>query len=131
MADGDWNAYYNYNNTLRAWFVAFGIGAPATFLINEDLIKYITPETGNVSIVEFFVFGAAAQVLMAFINKTINWCHYYKLSTFENNPVGLWQMIPNHISKIHNWYIIDFTFDLITMFCFSVAIVLLFQGITH
>ena len=93
MAEEDinenWTAYSEYNKVLRAWVVAFGIGVPATFLINSDLVKYISHETGNPRIFYIFLLGACAQVVMAFINKTINWCTYYKKKNFPNSsPKG-------------------------------------------
>jgi len=127
---GEWPAYNSYNNTLRAWFVAFGVGVPATFLINEDLVKYISPETGNPDIVVLFFIGVGAQVLMAFLNKTINWCDYYKDETFKCNPTGFWQNTANIISKASNWYLIDFCFDLITIGFFTYAICELFIIVT-
>jgi hypothetical protein len=34
-AVGTFQAYAEYNKTLRTWFVAFGIGGPALFLVND------------------------------------------------------------------------------------------------
>jgi hypothetical protein len=40
-ADGkeELSAYLEYNKILRSWFVAFGVGRPALFLINAQLGK--------------------------------------------------------------------------------------------
>ena len=127
----NWEAYSSYNNLLRTWFVAFGIGVPATFLINDGLVKYISPGTGNPTIFKLFLFGAGAQVLMASINKVINWCEYYKLDEFKDNPVGFWQGSADIISRASNWFLIDIVFDLITMICFSIAIWELFELVAN
>jgi hypothetical protein len=127
----DWNAYSSYNSTLRAWFVAFGVGVPATFLVNQELIQYISPKNGNPYIVIYFLIGAGAQVLMAFFNKTINWCNYYKDTTFKNSPTGFWQRSADKIAKASDWYVIDFFFDLVTIVFFSYALWRLFSLIIN
>jgi hypothetical protein len=127
----DWDAYSSYNNTLRAWFVAFGVGVPATFLVNQELIKYISPTNGDPSIVIYFLIGAGAQVLMAFLNKTINWCNYYKDTKFNNSPTGFWQCSADFFAKASNWYVIDFFFDIVTIGFFSYALWELFNLILN
>ena len=113
-----WSGYSSYNNLLRTWFVAFGIGAPATFLINNGLVKYISPTTGDPGIIKLFLWGAAAQILMSFINKVINWCSYYNSTTYKDNPITCGDKLSYKISQAENWFLIDVFFDLITMFCF-------------
>lgn len=123
----DWSAYTEYNKVLRAWFVAFGIGVPATFLINDELTVYISPGIGKPHLFFVFLIGAAAQVLMAFLNKMINWCSYYKKRRFPDVcPTGCGQKCADILSRASDWYLIDVVFDLITIGCFAYAIVNLF-----
>lgn len=127
----DWVAYSEYNKVLRAWFVAFGFGVPATFLFNKDLVTYISPPKGQPHIFVVFLSGAGAQVLMAFINKIINWCAYYKEKTFpEKMPISFSQKVASCFSKASNWFLIDAVFDLITISCFTYSIVKLLLLIT-
>jgi hypothetical protein len=35
------SAYLEYNKILRSWFVAFGVGGPALFLINAQISKIL------------------------------------------------------------------------------------------
>jgi hypothetical protein len=70
------SAYLEYNKILRSWFVAFGVGGPALFLINpavgERLVK-----SGELSLVSaLFLAGTACQVFGALINKITNWYVY-------------------------------------------------------
>lgn len=38
-ASESYSSYFEYNKILRTWFVAFGVGGPALFLINESIAK--------------------------------------------------------------------------------------------
>ncbi|HSQ77716.1 MAG TPA: hypothetical protein VLN91_02385 [Nitrospirota bacterium] len=118
----DWNAYADYNKILRAWFVAFGVGAPAAFLVNKDLVRFLSVQKGDPSIFILFLIGAASQILMAFINKIINWCAYYKMDTFpDRKPRNFWEHAADIFSKASDWFLIDVVSDLITMICFCYA----------
>ena len=77
-ADGreELSAYLEYNKILRSWFVAFGVGGPALFLINAEVGKQLAA-TGQLSAVSaLFLIGAGSQVIGALINKTSNWYVY-------------------------------------------------------
>lgn len=70
-------SYLEYNRVLRAWFVAFGIGGPALFLINDTIASRLAREGLLSRVATLFLVGAAAQVLAAFMNKVSNWGVYY------------------------------------------------------
>ena len=72
------NLYAEYNKTLRAWLVGFGFGVPALFIVNEAAQSKLTASQNAGCIVWLFLAGAAAQVFMAFLNKIVSWCAYYK-----------------------------------------------------
>jgi len=77
-ADGkeELSAYLEYNKILRSWFVAFGVGGPALFLINAQLGRRLA-ESGQLAQVSgMFLVGAGSQVVGALINKTSNWYVY-------------------------------------------------------
>lgn len=71
------DTYLEYNRVLRTWFVAFGIGGPALFLLNETIAARLASEGLLSTVAGLFLFGAAAQVLGAFMNKVANWGVYY------------------------------------------------------
>lgn len=126
-----WSAYQEYNKVLRAWFVAFGFGVPATFLLNNDLVKYISLPNGEPHIFVVFLIGAGTQVFMALLNKSINWCMYYKKRKFpKGKPKNIWEGLANGFSKASNWYLIDVVADVVTFACFAYAIVRLFVLVT-
>lgn len=69
-------AYLEYNKILRSWFVAFGVGGPALFMINPRIGTELA-ENGELSYVSgLFLAGAGCQVSGALINKIGNWYVY-------------------------------------------------------
>lgn len=69
-------SYLEYNKILRAWFVAFGVGGPALFLVNDKVADKFA-KLGSLKILAaLFLIGATAQVLGAFLNKIANWYVY-------------------------------------------------------
>ena len=76
-ADDLFDVYFEYNKILRTWFVAFGVGGPAMFLVNDDIARALN-DSGNLKCVAgLFLGGAAAQVAGSFINKVGSWYEYY------------------------------------------------------
>ena len=73
---GTFEAYFEYNRILRTWFVAFGVGGPALFLVNDKIASRLAEAHQLRLIVILFLFGAASQVLGAFLNKIANWYVY-------------------------------------------------------
>jgi len=77
-ADGkeELSAYLEYNKILRSWFVAFGVGGPALFLINAQLGNRLAESGQLAQVSAMFLVGAGSQVVGALINKTSNWYVY-------------------------------------------------------
>lgn len=115
--------YAEYNRTLRAWFVLFGVAGPATLIAHRDLAVQLA-KAGTLSyVVALFLTGAVAQVLIALINKTASWCSYYgELSTeFQKSA---WYRMMDWLNK-HFWF--DVLMDLISLVTFALAIWELFR----
>ncbi|MFC7519900.1 hypothetical protein ACFQS6_06105 [Xanthomonas populi] len=66
--------YSEYAKTLRAWLVAYGIGAPVLFLTNNQLSAALKASPHRDWIVDLFLLGVALQVILAFVNK---WCAWH------------------------------------------------------
>lgn len=110
-------SYLEYNKVLRTWFVAFGIGGPAMFLVHEEIPK-VLEKAGNLQIVlALFLIGAAAQVVGALINKVANW--YVYLGTIKENSTGYKYVIADWLIE-QFW--IDILIDLITIISFGVSV---------
>lgn len=113
--------YSEYNKTLRAWLVGFGFGVPALFIVNEAAQSKLLAASNKNCIIYLFLVGAAAQVLIAFINKVISWCAYNKHDKGAENvgPVVLF------IASFENWFIIDVVFDIASLVTFGWSIMLI------
>lgn len=107
----NYTAYLEYNRVLRTWFVAFGVGGPALFLVNEEIATRLH-KAGELRLVAgLFIAGAALQVLGALINKVANW-HVYK-------SANDWWCRASE--RVIGWFWIDKVFDVLTIGVFGWA----------
>src|SRR5688500_2717515 len=77
LGDGYFKVYEEYSKTLRTWFVAYGIAAPAFLLSSDSLRTAITNAGVARSIGALFLVGVGLQVVLAAINKAAMWLLYY------------------------------------------------------
>jgi hypothetical protein len=110
--------YLEYNRVLRTWFVAFGIGGPALFLIHGNIAKQLF-ERGQLRLVALlFLSGASSQICGALLNKFANWIVYY--GTINNT------FCTTRWYKAGSWlacqFWIDVILDLVTVVTFGIAI---------
>lgn len=110
-------SYMEYNKVLRTWFVAFGIGGPALLLVNEKIAQRLAEAKSLRLIASLFLVGAAAQVLGAFINKTVNWFVYRGAIDEGTSPSCCCKLA----EKIADQFWIDILLDIITIGCFGWA----------
>jgi len=104
-AKDEFSAYLEYNRVLRSWFVAFGVGGPALFLINEQLGKRLA-EKGQLRVVgAMFLIGTGSQVLGAVVNKIGNWYVY------RGALDSAYRMSLRY--KFFKWFVLQFCFDII------------------
>lgn len=112
--------YSEYAKTLRAWLVAYGIGAPVLFLTNNDLSAALKNYDHRSWIVDLFLVGVALQVALAFINK---WCAWHMYvgeydSAFQGRPrYKLWAWLNER-----SW--IDLSVDALSLSCLAVSTLL-------
>lgn len=81
--DGDsgfYEPYIQYARTLRAWFVAYGIGVPVLLVSQEFIARAIIKAGTGELITWLFLSGVAAQVLAAFLYKySMNYLYFDEL----------------------------------------------------
>ncbi len=73
---GFYEAYAGFARTLRAWFVAYGIGGPVLFVTNDTLSKKLTASGVTGTIAMLFLAGVGLQVLSALMYKGAMWYLY-------------------------------------------------------
>ncbi|MBI5464937.1 MAG: hypothetical protein HY966_08305 [Ignavibacteriales bacterium] len=74
LAEGYWDQYWKYSETLRNWLVVYGIaGAVPLMLGSKEIVTTQLPfEVRKIAAWLFFI-GVMMQVLLALLNKVINW----------------------------------------------------------
>jgi hypothetical protein len=116
-ASDAFGAYLEYNKILRTWFVAFGVGGPALFLVNEKVAERLAKIGELKYVATLFLIGAAAQIGGALLNKTANW--YVYRSAWGDPETKHWRY------KFANWLVeqfwIDVLLDIATIVCFGIA----------
>jgi len=116
-ASDAFSAYAEYNRILRTWFVAFGIGGPALFLVNDKIAAKLVAVGQLRWVVALFLVGATAQVLGALLNKIANW--YVYIGTIDPAIKG------SRRQRFADWLMsqfwIDITIDVITILSFGAA----------
>jgi hypothetical protein len=120
--DANLALYSEYNKTLRSWFVAFGIAVPAVFVTSKDAKEFLLKSSDFHFIIIVFLVGVASQIVISFLNKFISWSAYHRddcilMQSDDCRPIF------KRIASLENAIWIDFIFDILTIFCFVLAIV--------
>ena len=95
----------------------------ALFIINEAAQAKLLAAENAKCIIWLFLIGAAAQIIMAFINKIIAWCAYYKHDKGETNVDGLVKCL----AGLENAFWIDVILDIISLGAFGWSIILIMK----
>ena len=114
--------YEEYNKTLRAWLVGFGFGVPALFIINESAQARLLASKNSKCIIWLFLIGAAAQILIAFVNKVVSWCAYYK-----HNKQYKTNFTVEFMASLENMFFIDVVLDIVSLVAFGWSIILIIR----
>jgi hypothetical protein len=116
-ASDTFRAYLEYNRVLRTWFVAFGVGGPALFLVNDKIAGRLVEARQLRLVVILFLGGALAQVLGALLNKIANWYVYH--GTIDSAALATRRY------RVADWFINQFwpdiLLDLLTIGAFGSA----------
>ncbi len=66
---GFYEPYAVFSRTLRAWLVAYGIGAPVLFATRDSFARTLAQPEAAMPVIGFFLFGVCVQVTAALIYK--------------------------------------------------------------
>lgn len=117
------DSYAEYNRILRSWFVAFGAGGLALFLVEDDLRAALIASGMARPVMLLFLAGSAAQVIVAFLNKYASWYGYAGEDDAEfrdSRRYRFWSWVTRQF-----W--IDISLDILAGVSFMVAIWVLFD----
>jgi hypothetical protein len=115
-------SYAEYNRILRSWFVAFGAGGPALFLVEEKLRNALAASGETRRVVALFLCGVALQLLVAGLNKYANWYCYAGEDDADYQHSSAYRFW----SGVVRQFLIDVVADLGTVVCFFSAVWILF-----
>jgi hypothetical protein len=95
---GHYEAYASFAKVVRAWLVAYGIGAPVLFFSRDKVADAMTKSHLGQGIVIVFLVGVCIQVAGALLFKTTEWylfcgevdapflkCRRYKFAEWISN----------------------------------------------
>ena len=123
LSQSYFESYAEYNRILRSWFVAFGVGGLALFLVESPVRAALLASGQTRNLVVLFLGGVIAQIVVAFLNKYANWYCYFG----EDNPAFLHSPLYRFWSRIASQFWIDIILDILTVGCFLAAIGMLFD----
>jgi hypothetical protein len=122
LSQSYFESYAEYNRILRSWFVAFGVGGLALFLLESPVRTALLASGQTRTVVFLFLVGVISQIVVAFLNKYANWYCYFG----EDNPAFLHSSLYRFWSHIASLFLIDIILDILTVGCFLTAIGILF-----
>lgn len=76
-SDGHYKVYEEHMKTLRAWFVAYGVGGPVLFITQRDFAATLVDSGWSQLVGVLFLVGVLLQALVALFNKWVNWGLYF------------------------------------------------------
>ena len=119
--EAHFKAYEEHMKTLRAWFVAYGVGGPILFVTQEHFAKRLL-ESGELFWLTLFFFGGVGlQIFIAAINKWVNWYIYF--ADKNNITDGPWFTVTSKISRMF-W--LDIVCDIGSAALFAAATIKVF-----
>lgn len=145
-SDGHYKVYEEHMKTLRAWFVAYGVGGPVLFVTQKDFAATLADSGLSQMVGVLFLVGVLLQALVALFNKWVNWGLYYfddddadtsnvvdtvettgDTVDTETKPQKLQRFCESYSSKV--W--IDIVADLATLILFSIASILVLMEVSR
>ncbi len=87
--DGYFKVYEEHMKTVRAWFVAYGIGGPVLFITQKEFAAILVGSGSAKLVAVLFLLGVFLQVFVAVLNKWVNWGLYH-YNAYPNETRGKW-----------------------------------------
>lgn len=117
-------AYLEYNKTLRAWLVGYGVGVPLVLITQSHLLDKVSDSGLGTQIGYLFLAGVLLQVLMAFLNKWSNWYRYTEKAHARTTAA-----LTKTAHFIRNHPGIDLSSEVLAIILFAIATALTFHVI--
>ena len=128
-SDGHYKVYEQHMNTLRAWFVAYGVGGPVLFVTQKDFAASLIQSGESKLVGILFLVGVLLQSLVALLNKWVNWGLYYFEDDGEEDEPAAKSKLQEFCEDISSKVWIDILADVATLVLFSVATVIVLSSV--
>ena len=116
-------------NTLRAWFVAYGVGGPVLFATQKEFASTLIGSGHAKLIGVLFLVGVLLQALVALLNKWVNWGLYYFDDDGEDSEDAEKSKLQEFCEDVSSKVWIDILADVATLVLFSVATVIVLSSV--
>lgn len=121
--------YAEHSKTLRAWFVAYGIGGPVVLLSSDKAWDSLVKSGCGRYVGLLFISGGVIQILSALLNKHSMWLLYLEEVGAKDRKKECLRDIPTTLRKptykLAEWYSkqtwVDILFDIYTLLLFGWA----------
>jgi len=125
-SDSYYKVYEEYAKSVRTWFIAYGIGAPVLVLGNDKLWKQLVSDNLLLPIALLFIGGGVAQILIAMINKWMNWQNFH--IEFQSKTAANYEWYDRFTKWLTRQFWIDIVFDIGSTVAFAMGTVILFYS---
>ena len=116
-AEAYFRVYEEHMRTLRAWFVAYGVGGPVLFVTQQGFANAIIRSGESKLIGVLFLLGVLFQVLIALLNKWVNWGLYY----YEDDPTSTRGRVHDFCESVSGQVWVDIAADALSLLLFTLA----------
>ena len=117
--------YKEYAGHLRTWLVGYGVGLPALILSNKNFYDLLNASGTLRCVAISLACGLFPQVLLAAINKYVNWvCYWGELDEANKNS-----KIYEWFGVVSNWIYIDMAFDFLSIGFYIISSFLIFRNL--
>ncbi len=125
--DDIYKTYEEHMKTLRAWYVGYGVGGPVLFVTQPAFAKILVEQDVVRLVGALFLLGVLFQVLLALLNKWVNWGNY----NFEKEPDSDSSRLHRFCSYVARQAWIDILADVATLVFFAWATVLVVTAVSR
>lgn len=116
---GFFGPYSEFAKSLRTWFIAYGVGAPAFILSNESISKRVLLSGCSRYIAYLFLGGVALQIFQALLYKSAMW----QLYSGEIDPSHKQRWSYRASDFISDSFMLELLFDVGTLLAITAATV--------
>lgn len=122
-----YSSYIKFSGAVRAWFIAYGVGAVAVLATNDFLLDKIATGGYSTWVVLTFLAGVAIQVGKSILYKFTSWL-MIDYAYISEDRQSIWVKAAK---RINDSILLDGGIDIATVLLFIMATVLAWRSVCH